>query len=213
MRYRSRRYALDTPIPYIRHLEHHSLTPRLRGQSATYCPCHALYLRARCTHVGQMWGCSSPLTSCPLGILHPCRFGGDVVKCLYSREVPLHLSCGSPGKTIQMWGNVGVRRSLSSLPAFTIPLFGHQKENRRHVIKCNHFRARWPGFTLNIARHSPLFPAQRSTNVIQNWLRNAPLASKKHHPRSHVTILPEPLPSTVYRPNLNPFARFVHSNE
>ncbi len=71
---------------------------------------------------------------------------------------------------------------------------------QNNVIKCNHFRARRPSFTLNSARHSPLFPARRSTNAPHKWLQNAPLVSKKHHPRSHVTILPEPLPSTVHRP-------------
>jgi hypothetical protein len=86
----------------------------------------------------------------------------------------------------QMWGNVGVHAVMP----LAVP--GHSPLNHKkyvfNVIKCNHFSAQQPHFTLNAPRRSPLHPAHSSANVSQIRPQNPPPASKTHHHSTHVII-------------------------
>jgi hypothetical protein len=60
-------------------------------------------------------------------------------------------------------------------------------ENLNHnVIKCNHFLAQLPGFTLNIARRRLLCPARKRINVIQFQPQTPPSTPEQGRQRAHV---------------------------
>jgi len=60
------------------------------------------------------------------------------------------------------------------------------KKNNHNVIKCNHFLAQRPTFTLNTARRSLLRPAPQRTNVIQIQPKNPPATPENAPPRANV---------------------------
>jgi hypothetical protein len=65
----------------------------------------------------------------------------------------------------------GVRHLLPSLSF--VAYFLLCLNNWRNVIKCNHFLAHWPLFTLNKAWRSPLPPAHQHTNVTRKQRENS----------------------------------------
>jgi hypothetical protein len=114
------------------------------------------------------------LLACP-GIVpaHPSSEGihlyiisHDVHKCTYLPEP-------APTSTLlehtKATSDVEKCEGGASIPVLPRPSrIAHQKNNRRNVIKCNHFPAQLPASTLKTACPSPLRPARHSANVTQN---------------------------------------------
>jgi hypothetical protein len=107
--------------------------------------------------------------------LHPMQIGCNVVKCLYFyRQLPPPSLLGSTKNTLNVAhsdasSSFAIHSALRT-PHFSKPgecgglrdqacrrpsLFPSDDMNISNVIKCNHFPARWPTFTLNTTRRAP----------------------------------------------------------
>jgi hypothetical protein len=103
--------------------------------------------------------------------------------------------------TFGKWGNVGGRATTPvPLPVIHNSFYGPEVKKQHDVIKCNHFPAQPPTFTLNTARLTPPHPALPRTHVIKKGSKTHHLPAKLLHQSTRVIILHAPLPSTVYRP-------------
>jgi hypothetical protein len=116
--------------------------------------------------------CLTPRTLAPRPLVSPSINDSNVGQCRPLRENPAppalleqcqHFREHAPARTLLKHGKMasdvekcgGVWRRSPS-------------EKQRNVIKCNHFRPRRRGLTLNTPRHRPLRPAHQSAPVVQS---------------------------------------------